>query len=81
MSEVKELKRKKVKVLFFSFEYVKGITDEFDIIQGLNISLFGKRPLTIAVANNDWVDEDGVSYKLKWDRDVLFIKQIAIGLL
>lgn len=76
--------KEKVKLFYFygfGFRYVKGITDENDIIKGGNLYAFGKQLLTVAVSNTEWVDEQGMPYKFKLDGRILFVKKLAIGFL
>lgn len=81
MSEVKKQNEKNLIINGFGFRFVKGITDENDIIKGGSFYAFGKQLLTIAICNTDWVDEQGLPYKFKLDGKILFIKKMAIGFL
>lgn len=81
LETVKELKRKNLLYKGFGFKYVKGKTNENDLIKGGSFYAFGKQLLTIAISNTEWVDEQGLPYKFKLDRKVLFVRKWAIGFL
>lgn len=81
MGTVKELNSKKFLIIGFGFKYVKGITDENEIIKGGSFYAFGKQFLTIAFADTEWVDDNGKPYKFKTDQGMLYIKKIALGFL
>lgn len=81
MSSVKERYKKSFYFYGFGFRYAEGITDENELIKGINIYTFGRQMLTIALADTDWVDSNGKPYKCKVDDKVLYIMKLAIGFL
>lgn len=79
MTSVVEINRKDYRLLGFGFMYVKGITDENEIIKGCILFAFNKQILTLAIADTEWVDEHGKPYRFHLDGTVLFMKRIALG--
>lgn len=81
MSSVEEKNKEVVYFYGFGFRYAEGITDENELIKGFSIYVFGRQTLTIALADSDWVDSNGTSYKCKVDKKVFYIKKLALGFL
>lgn len=79
MDSVAELKRVDKRFLGNGIVYVKGITNESEIIKGISFFLVNKQLLTFALADTLWVDENGKPYNLKLDGSILFIRRLAIG--
>lgn len=81
MDTVKELNSKNFLIRGFGFKYVKGITNENEIIKGGSFYSFGKQVLTVAFADTEWVDDNGKPYKFKIEQGILYVRKLALGFL
>ena len=79
MDSVQEIKRVDRRFLGNGIVYVKGITNEGEIIKGISFFLIGKQLLTFSVADTFWLDENNKPYNFKLDGTVFFVKRLAIG--
>lgn len=81
ITAVKVLSKKQFLLKGFGFKFAKGETNENEIIKGGSFHAFGKQILTIALADTEWVDDEGKPFKFKIDRRILYIKKLALGFL
>lgn len=80
MESVKPIKRKSFCFRGFGFRYLLAESDDKSIFKGGSFYVFDKQILTIIFSSKNWTDENGVPYKVKFDKGVLYIKKLAIGI-
>lgn len=60
--------------------FIKQESKNLQQVKGITFFAFHKKIISFVLSDHEWIDDHGVSYKIKYLDHVLFVHKLAIGI-